>query len=147
MSEGRIDEAAAHYTAVCDAYSLVDLGDILAGSQPRRAQNYYERAIACQPGIRVPHSQLGKLFVKEGRLDAALIQFKHALDAAPEYGWSWYHIASTCLEAGRPQECVDWTSSARNRFPRDAELMTALQRLEARARQARPNADPRRRGE
>ncbi len=144
LSEGHFDEAAAHYSAIGDAYSLVRLGDTLARSQPRKAQRFYEGAIASQPGIRVPHTQLGILFLKDGRLDEALIQFKQALDADPTYGWSWYHVASTCLEAGRPEECVDWTRSARDRFPHDAELTAALQRLEARARHARPNADLRR---
>jgi len=144
LSEGHFDEAAAHYAAVGDAYSLVHLGDILAGSQPRKAQSLYESAIAFQPGIRLPHTQLGKLFRQDGRLDEALIQFKHALEADPGYGWSWYHVASTCLDAGRSQECLAWTRSARGKFPLDAELMTALQKLEVRARQAPPSADLRR---
>ncbi len=144
LSEGHFDEAAVNYAAVGDAYSLVHLGDILAGSQPRKAQSYYERAIACLPGIRVPHTQLGILFLKEGRLDEALIQFKQALDADPAYEWSWYNIASTKLEAGRFEECLDWTRSARGRFAQDKEFIAALQRLEVRARQAQPRADVRR---
>ncbi len=144
LSEGRFDEAAAHYAAVGDAYSLVDLGDLLAASQPKRAQRLYESAIAFQPGIRLPRTQLGKLLRQEGHLDEALIEFKRALDADPAYGWSWFHTASTCLEAGRSEECLKWTKSARGRFPQDAELITALQRLEVRARQVPPSADLRR---
>lgn len=144
LSEGRLDEAAAHCSAVRDAYGLVHLGDILAGDQPGRAQLLYEHAIAFQPAIRLPHTQMGKLFRQEGRLDEAMIEFELALDADPAYVWSWYHVASTCLEAGKPEECLDWIKSARSRFLRDTELTTALERLEVRAQHALPSADLRR---
>jgi tetratricopeptide (TPR) repeat protein len=142
-SEGRFNEAAEHYLAVGDAYSLVRLGDTLAGSQPGQARRLYESAIALQPRIRLPHTQLGKLFRREGRLDEALTEFKHALDADPEYGWSWYLIAATCLDDGRPEECLDWLRSAKGRFPLDTELAAALQKLEVRARQATKGDSPR----
>ncbi len=139
-SEGRFNEAVAHYSAVGDAYALVSLGDALAGSQPREALRLYKGAVAIQPGIRLPHTQLGKLFRQEGRLDEALIEFTLALDADPAYAWSWYLVATTCLEGGRPEECLDWIRSARRRFPSDTEFTPALQRLEIRARRTLPGA-------
>jgi tetratricopeptide (TPR) repeat protein len=136
LSEGRLDEAARHYSAVGDAYGLVRLGDTLAGSQPGRAQRLYESAIAVQPTIRLPHTQMGKLFQDEGRLDEAMVQFELALNADPGYVWSWYHVAGTYLDAGRPEKCLEWIDSAKSRFPLDPELTPALQRLELRARNA-----------
>ena len=137
-SEGNFNEAVAYYRAVGDVYAVVRLGDALAGNRPTEAERVYRDAISLQPGIRLPHTQLGRLLREEDRLEEALIEFRRALDVDPEYGWSWYLVATTCLEDGRPQECLDWIRLASDKFPLETELTVALQRLEVYARQTRP---------
>jgi len=143
--EARFGAAAEYYLAVGDALSLVHLGDLLSKSRPEEAIDLYKAAVAIRPDSRLPHTQLGKLFRQEGRLDEALTEFKQALEADPAYGWSWFHVAATCLDVGRPGELAGWISSARDRFASDTDLMAALTKLEARAPRAVSETNPRER--
>ena len=85
QSQGRLDEAAAHY----------------------------RRAIALRPDYAAAYSNLGTALRAQGRLDEAVATYERAIALQPDFPDAHYNLALLARKAGREQEAIRHMSDYR----------------------------------
>ena len=72
-----------------------------------KAIEYFTKYAAISPGGANPFDSMGELYIKLGRLDEAIVQFRKALEIKPDFG-SEYKIAYVYAIRGDYAESLRW---------------------------------------
>ena len=107
----RLEEAEAGYRkalALDSKYggkALNNLGCIYRNRGDRGgARQAFEQAIAADPSLAPPHSNLGEQQLAASEIDAAIDSFRRALALDPGYGEAQLRLSQCLLDMGRPAE-------------------------------------------
>jgi tetratricopeptide (TPR) repeat protein len=98
QSEGRLDEAAAHY----------------------------RRAIALRPEYAAAYSNLGTALRAQGRLDEAVATYERAIALQPDFPDAHYNLANALVDQGKASEAIEHFHSALQVVPGSAEVHNNL---------------------
>ena len=111
-SQGRLDEAVAHYHKALeitpdDFRVLGNLGRALAeqGRLDEAVQSYRE-ALAINPGRAGFYNDLGESLRRQGKLAEAMAQFHQALGIKPDFAEAHYNLGVTLVGCGRFDEAI-----------------------------------------
>ena len=98
QSEGRLDEAAAHY----------------------------RRAITLRPDYAAAYSNLGTALRGQGRLDEAVTTYERAIALQPDFPDAHYNLANTLVDQGKAAAAIDHFHVALQVVPGSAEVHNNL---------------------
>jgi len=98
QSEGRLDEAAAHY----------------------------RRAIALRPDYAAAYSNLGTALRAQGRLDEAVAAYEHAITLQPDFPDAHYNLANALVDQGKAAAAIEHFQVALRVVPGSAEVHNNL---------------------
>lgn len=98
QSDGRLDEAAAHY----------------------------RRAIGFQPAYTPAHSNLGVVLRAKGNIDEAIRSLERALEIQPDYPDAHYNLGNALLDRGQTDAAVDHYRLALRSLPSSVETHNNL---------------------
>jgi protein O-mannosyl-transferase len=107
LSNGRLDEAMAHFKAAIamkpdydEAYN--DLGYALfLNGQTDAAIVELQRALAIRPDFAEAHNNLGDVLIHIGQTDAAIVEFQRALATRPDFTMAHYNLGNALLQKGQ----------------------------------------------
>ncbi len=98
QSEGRLDEAAAHY----------------------------RRAIALRPEYAAAYSNLGTALRAQGRLDEAVATYERAIALQPDFPDAHYNLANALVDQGKAGAAIEHFQAALKVVPGSAEVHNNL---------------------
>lgn len=98
QSEGRLDEAAAHY----------------------------RRAIALRPDYAAAYSNLGTALRQQGRLDEAVTSYERAISLQPDFPDAHYNLANALVDQGKAAAAIEHFRVALRVVPGSAEVHNNL---------------------
>lgn len=87
------------------------------------AQRAYEQAVRLQPASAQPRIALGTLFMRQGKLDDAIAQFRAGTRADPENNEAWARLVGAYFVAGRCRSALDELNAALGKKPNDGNLL------------------------
>ena len=112
MSEGRSDEALAHYRRAVQispgyAPAYNNMASVLrAQGHIREAEASYERALALRPDYSDAHYNLANALLDEGRTDEAVAHFEHALQSTGGAADVHNNLGIALAAKGRRDEAI-----------------------------------------
>jgi predicted O-linked N-acetylglucosamine transferase (SPINDLY family) len=112
QQQGQLTSARLIYQQILDAepdhYDALNAMGVLAGQSKdlQEAIQYFERAIATQPGNSGAHCNRGLALKQLRQPDAALACFDRAIALDPNSAIAYYSRAETCSDLGRIDEAL-----------------------------------------
>lgn len=119
---GPLALAAAGFTVVCRhaATSVQRLGPPLAGAvllilgaltfhQSRAyadVETLWERTLANNPDSVLAHNNLGNLLLEQGKLNEAILHFKHAIEVRPDVAEGYSNLGNALAQTGEIKEAL-----------------------------------------
>jgi len=130
MVKAREAYEAAVALAPDNAEAIAKLGwthwiDSLSGWVPdpsasfEKAHECASRAIACNPGIMLPHALMGKVLLWRMEHEAALEELQRAVTLGPESAYAHFHLADAAMWCGRCDQSLAHISRALALDPND----------------------------
>jgi tetratricopeptide (TPR) repeat protein len=80
--------------------------DAEAGENPQNVLEYFDRAIALEPGYAGAWNEKANFLDLMGDLDKALVCYDRALSIDPEAAEAWFNKGLTLKKMGRDQDAV-----------------------------------------
>ncbi|MBU0755353.1 MAG: tetratricopeptide repeat protein [Planctomycetes bacterium] len=111
-SQGRDEEAMAHYRAALDIYpdsehAHFNMGNVyLERGQLNKAIEHYRRALEIKPDYAEVLHNLGLAFSRQGRYDQAIEMYQQTLRLEPDYLLAHRNLALDLVETGRYEEAL-----------------------------------------
>jgi len=127
FSQGRLDEAMAHYQKALelkpdDVGALNNLGHALAnGGQFNEAMAHYRTALKIKPDDVEALNNLGAAFFAQGRLAEATAHYRKALEIKPDYVEALNNLGAALFGQGQLDEAVTQYQKALEIDPDSAE--------------------------
>src|SRR5262249_34005819 len=95
------------------------------------ATRYFEKALALEPRrASGPYTQLGEVYLRQGKNDRAVEAFKKAVAMSREDGrpnsQPYRGLAQAYLALGKPEQAIRTLRGATNEFPKEASVHAAL---------------------
>src|SRR5262249_59228519 len=95
------------------------------------ATRYFEKALALEPRrASGPYTQLGEVYLRQGKNDRAVEAFKKAVAMGKDDGrpnsQPYRGLAHAYLALGKPEQAIRTLRGAINQFPKDASVYAAL---------------------
>jgi len=87
---------------------------------------YMIRTLGNDPYVADPHYRLGSFFLKQGRINEAILHFEQAIRIYPDYADTHYNLGVAYGHLGRWQEAVEAFKQAIRLKPDDAKAYYAL---------------------
>jgi len=118
QSQGKIDEAMAHYRRALDIFPMYELALYNAGfvlhlkGKPDEAAGYYRKALSAKPDYADAHYSLGLILKVQGRPDEAISHLRQAIKFKPDYAEAYNELAGISLGRGKFDEAVDYYRQA-----------------------------------
>mgnify|MGYP001366379728 CR=1 FL=1 len=118
QSQGKIDEAMAHYRRALDIFPMYELALYNAGfvlhlrGKLDEAAGYYRKALSAKPDYADAHYSLGLILKVQGRPDEAISHLRQAIKFKPDYAEAYNELAGISLGRGRFEEAVDYYRQA-----------------------------------
>jgi DNA-binding SARP family transcriptional activator len=130
MAQAREAYEAAVALAPDNAEAIAKLGwthwlDSLSGwvadpsDSSEKAHQCASRAIACNPGLMLPHALMGKVLLWRMEHKAALEQLHMAVALGPQAAYAHFHLADAAMWCGRLDESLAHVSRALALDPND----------------------------
>jgi predicted Zn-dependent protease len=70
--------------------------------QLTEAATTFEQAVKLQPNNPVPRYNLGNVYLKLQRVDAAIVQLSKAVELRPDYAAAYCDLGNALLRKGKP---------------------------------------------
>lgn len=130
MAKAREAYEAAARIAPGNAEAIAKLGwthwiDSISGWVPDPAASFdaaqacAARAIACNPGLMLPHALMGKVLLWRMEHDAALAELQRAVALGPDSAYAHFHLADASMWCGRLDDSLAHVSRALALDPND----------------------------
>ena len=124
-----VAEAIAHWPWKPAAITVLGLVTLIALSLTSRAQTAYwrnsqllwEHAIETTSGNYVAHDNLGTVFLKQKRPDAAIVQFQKAIEIKPDFEDPYVSGGSALMLLGQIDQAIGYYKKALELRPDSAE--------------------------
>jgi tetratricopeptide (TPR) repeat protein len=81
----------------------------------------YLEALTLDPELAIAHTNLGNIFWRQGKTDAALHRYGQAIEIAPYQPEALYNLGYVMLETGQPAKAVVWLQQAIRAAPNFAD--------------------------
>ena len=114
LEEARRQLAAAEQLGPPDAQTLTARGNLLIDEQPKRAVEALREAVKADDASAYSHHQLGFALGQDNRHDEALLEYKRALELAPNMDWVQANLGWTLLQLNKPGEAIPHLVKARD---------------------------------
>jgi tetratricopeptide (TPR) repeat protein len=114
QSQGKIDEAMAHYRKSLNIYpayehALFNMGFVLhLKGKPDEAVDYYRKGLLIKPDYADAHYNLGLVLKTQGKSDEAMSHLRQAIKLQPDFAQVYNEMAGILLGRGKFDEAVDY---------------------------------------
>jgi tetratricopeptide (TPR) repeat protein len=86
----------------------------------------WRHTLVCNPGNSVAHNSLGAYYSRQGELEAAITQYKQALEIKPDYAEALNNLGVAFFTQGDLEDAVEQYRKALETLPDDAEIRDNL---------------------
>lgn len=113
-----------------NASAQVNLGFVLEmAGDDAGAQRAYEKAIALEPALSEPRILRGNAFMRAGRYDDAIAQYRATVERDAKNGGAWSRLIAAEVAAGRCPDALKTVNGALAKDSKNAHLLQLFVRL------------------